>query len=232
MWVSYRGWVRGQQQKREMFADDAMRRGLSAHQCQIVQAIAARSGIRRVRDVFTQDDAFDRGAAQLLAECARTRTPQENEYLRAEIAELRAELGFQTAWPHDEEEESGFQTAALHGEEIEQNVPSNSSTPTDSVLIVFGLAEAMRDVSTEGYRRDPKRTVAMVGQVRRWQRAGRGVCIAVELTDLSDAEIDDLMDATSKGPSRANDRSQGSVPPAPGQGPEVDETARRMAPAT
>ena len=76
-----------------------MRRGLGARDRQILLAIVMRSGLRRTQDVFTAADAFDRGAIKLLAECVRTRTPQENEHLRSEIGRLREKLGFQIASP-------------------------------------------------------------------------------------------------------------------------------------
>ncbi|MBN1359555.1 MAG: hypothetical protein JW993_03135 [Sedimentisphaerales bacterium] len=82
---------------RELFAENAMRRGLSPRERQILLAVVMRSGLVRSHDVFTTVDAFDRGAAKLLAECVRTRTVDEIDQLRIEVASLREKLGFQVA---------------------------------------------------------------------------------------------------------------------------------------
>jgi hypothetical protein len=97
IYVSYTRWVQRRSQTREVFAENAMRRGLGARDRQILLAVVMRSGLRRTHDVFTAVDAFDRGAIKLLSECMRTRTPQENEHLRSEIGRLREKLGFQIA---------------------------------------------------------------------------------------------------------------------------------------
>jgi len=99
IWVSYTRRAQRRAQTREVFAENAMRRGLGARDRQILLAIVMRSGLRRTQDVFTAVDAFDRGALKLISECMRTRTPDENEHLRAEIGRLREKLGFQIASP-------------------------------------------------------------------------------------------------------------------------------------
>jgi hypothetical protein len=97
IYVSYARWAQRRGQTREVFAENAMRRGLGTRDRQILLAVVMRSGLRRTQDVFTAVDAFDRGAIKLISECMRTRTPQENEHLRAEIGRLREKLGFQIA---------------------------------------------------------------------------------------------------------------------------------------
>ncbi|HNS20149.1 MAG TPA: hypothetical protein PKH24_06595 [Sedimentisphaerales bacterium] len=97
LWVSYSRWAQSQSRTREVFTENALRRGLGARDRQILLAVVLRSGLRRTHDVFTAVDAFDRGAVKLLAECTRTRTLQENERLRMEIGRLREKLGFQIA---------------------------------------------------------------------------------------------------------------------------------------
>jgi len=82
---------------RELFAENAVRRGLSGRERQILLAIVMRSGLGRSHDIFTTVDAFDRGASKLLAECARTRTADENERLKTEVVHLREKLGFRVA---------------------------------------------------------------------------------------------------------------------------------------
>lgn len=94
--ISYRRRQLTKRQKAETFADDALRRGLSARERQILLAVAVRSGLRHTYDIFYKLDAFDRGAGRLLAECAQTRTPHENEGLKAEVAGVREKLGFRT----------------------------------------------------------------------------------------------------------------------------------------
>ncbi len=99
IWVSYTRWTQKRSQTREVFAENAMRRGLGARDRQILLAIVMRSGLRRTHDVFTAIDAFDRGAIKLISECVRSRTPPENDQLRLEIGRLREKLGFQIASP-------------------------------------------------------------------------------------------------------------------------------------
>ncbi|MEN6334702.1 MAG: hypothetical protein ABFE01_10605 [Phycisphaerales bacterium] len=99
IWVSVTRWRQRRNQTREVFAENAMRRGLGARDRQILLAIVMRSGLRRNHDVFTAADAFDRGALKLISECTRSRTSEENEHLRSEIGRLREKLGFQIASP-------------------------------------------------------------------------------------------------------------------------------------
>ncbi len=202
MWVSYRRWVQSQQRKRELFAEDAMRRGLSARECQVLLAIADRSGLRRPQDILTREDAFDRGMAQLLAECARTRTPQENEQLKVELAEVREKLGYLIALPC--------------GEEAGQDALSSWNIAADRVLMVFGLTDAVGAVGGQDHAPRVERTVAAVGRVRRCQRTSRGLSIAVELSDLSDAETDDLIHMVNQACADADYRSEGYTPEASG----------------
>jgi len=97
IWVSYSRWAQNRSRTREVFTENALRRGLGTRDRQILLAVVLRSGLRRTQDVFTAVDAFDRGAIKLLTEFSRTRTTQENEHLRMEIGRLREKLGFQIA---------------------------------------------------------------------------------------------------------------------------------------
>jgi hypothetical protein len=93
--ISYR---RRQQTKRQQAHEldiAILRRGLTGRERQILLAIAVRSGLRHMPDIFRQVEAFDRGAVQLLAECAQTRTPQEIATLKAEVAGVRQKLSTQ-----------------------------------------------------------------------------------------------------------------------------------------
>lgn len=93
-WISQHRRTESQTLTRELFAENAVRRGLSGRERQILLAIVMRSGLGRSHDIFTTVDAFDRGASKLLAECARTRTADENERLKTEVVHLREKLGF------------------------------------------------------------------------------------------------------------------------------------------
>jgi hypothetical protein len=97
--TSYRRYQQSKrkEQKTETFADNAQRRGLDVRERQILLAIALRSGVQHTHEVFHEIDALNRGMAQLLAECAQTRTPQEIDDLKAEISRLRLKLGFDKA---------------------------------------------------------------------------------------------------------------------------------------
>jgi hypothetical protein len=93
-WVSYRRHATPRAPAQDLFSDSAARKGLVPRERQVLLAIVARSGLRRNHDIFTTPDAFDRGAARLLEECARGRTPQERERLRVELANLRTRLAY------------------------------------------------------------------------------------------------------------------------------------------
>lgn len=94
-WVSRRRVSATTGLTRELFAENALRRGLSSRERQILLAIVMRSGLGKSHNIFTTADAFDRGATKLLAECVRTRNPDEIERLKTEVSFLREKLGFQ-----------------------------------------------------------------------------------------------------------------------------------------
>ncbi len=94
--LSFRHRLKRQGQSAEKFDLEALRRGLTVRERQILSAIAARSGWRRRLTIFHTADAFDHGATQLLAELAQTRAPQENVKLKEEVLRLREKLGFRT----------------------------------------------------------------------------------------------------------------------------------------
>lgn len=95
-WVSRRNKAVPTGLNRELFSENALRRGLSSRERQILLAIVLRSGLGQSHDIFATVDAFDRGATKLLAECVRTRTPQEIDSLKNEVSFLREKLGFQS----------------------------------------------------------------------------------------------------------------------------------------
>ncbi|MBM4026845.1 MAG: hypothetical protein FJ280_15790 [Planctomycetes bacterium] len=95
--ISFRRHQQRKGQRAERFDLEALRRGLTLRERQILLAIALRSGVRRTYTIFHARDAFQRGAVQLLAEFAQTRTVQENSELKGEVLRLRQKLGFPTA---------------------------------------------------------------------------------------------------------------------------------------
>lgn len=97
--VSYKRHLRSHGQTKEIFTENAIRRGLGVRDRQILLAIVVRSGLHRTQDVFTAVDAFDRGAIKLLSEYSGARTPEEHDHLKAEVVRLREKLGFQIASP-------------------------------------------------------------------------------------------------------------------------------------
>lgn len=94
-WVSYRQKATSKGLTRELFTENAMRRGLSPRERQILLAIVMRSGLAQSHDIFATASAFEQGAGKLLAECVRTRTAAENDRLKSEVAFLAEKLGFQ-----------------------------------------------------------------------------------------------------------------------------------------
>ncbi len=93
-WVSHKRKPVSEELARELFSENAIRRGLSSRERQILLAIVMRSGLGQSHDIFATVDAFDRGARKLLAECVRTRNPDEIERLKTEVSFLREKLGF------------------------------------------------------------------------------------------------------------------------------------------
>jgi hypothetical protein len=90
--TSYRRHQQSKGREAKEFDATALRRGLTARERQILLALVGRSRLGRPRDIFHEREAFDRAAAQLLAECAYTRTPQEITELKGEIAALRQKV--------------------------------------------------------------------------------------------------------------------------------------------
>ena len=135
--------VRRRQQSRgqrvEKFDMEALRKGLTTRERQILLAIALRSGLRRKADIFHAVDAFNRGAAQLFAEFARTRTPQANTELKAEAVRLRAKLYPQAAF----------------GGPIARERPSSRDIPVDKwIELTEGKEHAAVTIRSQVLRHD------------------------------------------------------------------------------
>lgn len=122
--ISVRRRQQAKRQKAQELDVAILRRGLNARERQILLAIAVRSGLRRTLDIFQQVDAFDRGAVQLLAECAQTRTPQEITALKAQVAVVRQKLG--------------AQPVATGGPAVARGRPSSREIPVGAPLELTG----------------------------------------------------------------------------------------------
>lgn len=232
-WVTFRRKAQQADAPRELFSEHATRKQLSTRERQILLAVAARSGLRHNHQIFTKADAFDRGAKQLLAECAAHRTPLESERLKVEMAHLGEKLGFRLAQNHDAKTDSvdprHFPRVSVNGPALVAPFPllgdvssaadageTSLEAPTfvqgdmvelagpalqvqaeldvqpgDRVLVVFS------PVATSPVEQDggppPGRTIQCVGNVRQCREAVDGRVVALELTGLSDSEIDELM---------------------------------------
>jgi hypothetical protein len=126
--ISFRRHQQSQRHKAEAFDLAALQRGLTARERQIIEAIAARSGLGHTSDIFHKVDAFDRGAVQLLAECAQTRTPQETTELKAEIAATRQKLGIRPS-------------PVGRGATLDRDHPSSRDIPVGKFLDLTGRRE-------------------------------------------------------------------------------------------
>lgn len=79
----------------ELFLKYAERKGLSARELQIIVAVAAKAKVRQKDDVFTMNNAFNRGVAVIIEESiARGQGPEEIRQLKTELSFLREKLGF------------------------------------------------------------------------------------------------------------------------------------------
>lgn len=134
-WVSYKRHATRPVSPRPSFSDGAERKGLGARERQIVLAIVARSGLRRSHDIFTTPDAFDQGAAKLLGECARSRTPQESGRLRAEVAGLREKLAYRAPVKREQAKPASSRDIPV-GAAVELLRRDNPEGPTIGAIVV------------------------------------------------------------------------------------------------
>ncbi len=139
---------RRQQNRRrgaEEFDLEALRRGLTVRERQILLAIAVRSGRRQTSAVFQTAEAFQRGAAQLLTEFAQTHTPQENTQLNGEVLRLRQKLGLRATGPG----------------QVRRERPSSRDIPTSKWIELIGDKEhAAVPIRAQVLRNDEKELVA------------------------------------------------------------------------
>ncbi len=98
IWVSYNRLMEERRIAKQLFFEQAEKRGLSGHERQILVDVVGKSRIKQRNAIFTMQDAFDRGAVGLMEErLASQRPPEEADQLRAELSFLREKLGFQPA---------------------------------------------------------------------------------------------------------------------------------------
>jgi len=80
----------------QLFNDYAKRRGLSPRERQILLNIVGNAQLRHPNAIFSTENAFDRGATQMIEQVlSEPQGPEECEELKMELSFLREKLGFQ-----------------------------------------------------------------------------------------------------------------------------------------
>jgi len=98
IWVSYNRVMEERRIAKQLFFEQAEKRGLSGRERQILVDVVGKSRLKQRNAIFTMQDAFDRGAVGLMEErLASQRPPEEADQLRTELSFLREKLGFQPA---------------------------------------------------------------------------------------------------------------------------------------
>ena len=158
-WVSHRRTYVPPVPARDLFSDGAARTGLGARDRQMLLAIVVRSGLQRRHDIFITPDAFDRAAAQLLEECARSRPAQETERLRAEVAGLREKLAYrattkgeQTKRPGSRDISVGTTVELLRRDDPGGSVVGAIVIRNDDLGIAVEAQMSLRSAAGEGWR--------------------------------------------------------------------------------
>ena len=89
--------TQGRTDRRQMFFDEAVKRGLSHRESQILLKIAAYTRLRRSESIFTMSRAFERGAAVMMEKTlVRGQETEETQQLKTEMSFLREKLGFRS----------------------------------------------------------------------------------------------------------------------------------------
>lgn len=84
---------------KEMFSENAKKRGLSDRERQILLLIVAKAGLKRSEAIFTMSSAFDTGAARIIEESFTLQGAEQSRQLQAELSSLREKLGFRKQSP-------------------------------------------------------------------------------------------------------------------------------------
>ncbi|MHC4395230.1 MAG: PilZ domain-containing protein [Planctomycetota bacterium] len=83
--------------RRQVFIEEAVKRGLSNRESQILLRIATYARLRRAESVFTTSKAFERGAVIMMEKSlAEGQETEESRQLRTETSFLREKLGFRS----------------------------------------------------------------------------------------------------------------------------------------
>jgi hypothetical protein len=141
----------------DLFSDAAERRGLGPRERHILLAIVARSGLQRSQDIFITPDAFDQGAAKLLDECAHSRTPEETERLRVEMAGLRERLVYRVTGKGEQVENDRADRLSVQAPAVVARFPfvqaatmeSGDMVPTDWFELVRGVVTQVSNSSLQ-----------------------------------------------------------------------------------
>jgi hypothetical protein len=105
LWISYNKITEEKKIVERLFLEYAERKGLSERERQILLEVAKGSELKRKDAIFTVQNAFERGAINLMEQSltsqsregsatAYVQTPQESEQLKTELSLLREKLGF------------------------------------------------------------------------------------------------------------------------------------------
>jgi len=156
-WVSRRRTYVPPVPARDLFSDAATRRGLGPRERHILLAIVVRSGLERNHDIFITPDAFDQGAAKLLEECAHSRTPEEMERLRVEMAGLRERLAYRVTVKGEQTENDRPDRWSVQAPAVVARFPfvqtakteSGDKVPTDWFELVRGVVTHVSDSSLQ-----------------------------------------------------------------------------------
>jgi hypothetical protein len=93
-WVSLQRVRQENQVSDRAFIDLAEEKSLTVRECQILRKIAKRSRVPRQEAVFTDRSAFERGAAQMIANTLSGKESQKKQPLITEVSLLREKIGF------------------------------------------------------------------------------------------------------------------------------------------
>ena len=92
--VSFNRIRQGRKTTEKLFVEYAEKRGLTAHERQILLSIANKAGLKRNESIFTLFSAFDRGDAKVKENLVGQQTAKESEQLETVLLSLREKLGF------------------------------------------------------------------------------------------------------------------------------------------
>ena len=92
--ISFKRTRQERKSSEQLFNEYAEKRGLTAHERQILLNIANNAGLKRNESIFTLVSAFDRGAAKIKERLAGQQSSEKDSQLRTDLSFLREKLGF------------------------------------------------------------------------------------------------------------------------------------------